>query len=169
MSTPDDPFKPPVSQVGASQKTGRFKKFALAVLASTLGTGLVLVVVMALAMLPDVFGPHNSSAYAPQYVKHPPGLRVVQHALVPGTDVFTVQGIVQNESTTEWESVFLEMAVKVAGKKVNKCTGNIGARMAAGSRRAFQIECEQTTGTDVPENTRYEVSITSARKATDDP
>ncbi len=169
MSASGNPFQPPVSHVGANRKAGRFKKFALAVLASMLGTGLVLALIMALAMLPEVFRSNDRSAQASQDVENPPGLSVVQHALVPNTDAFTVQGIVQNESATEWRSIFIEVAVKVAGKKVNKCVGSIGERMAAGSRRAFQIECEQTTGIDVPENTRYEVSITSARKVTDDP
>lgn len=166
MSTPDNPFEPPISLVGANQKMGRLKKFALAVLASMVGSGMVLALIVTAAMLPEFIGSHEGPRSAVQVVENPPGLRIVQHARVPETDRFTVQGVVQNYAASEWASVSIVMTVKVAGKKVNRCQDMIFDDMPTGSRRAFQLECEETTGIDVPENTRYEVSITSARKVT---
>lgn len=169
MSTPDNPFEPPISLVGANQKMSRLKKFALAVLASMIGSGLVLALIVTAAILPEFIDSHEGPRSTVQEVENPPGLRIVQHARVPETDQFTVQGVVQNYAATEWASVSIVMTVKVAGKKMNRCEGMIFDDMPTGSRRAFQLECDETTGINVPENTRYEVSITSARKVTKGP
>lgn len=164
MSTSDNPFEPPISSIGANQKMSRLKKFALAVLASMIGTGLVLALIMAVAIIPELIGSREGPSNLSEEVENPPGLRIVQHARVADTDQFTVQGVVQNLSATEWTVTSIEVVVSVAGKKVNKCEGMLYENMRPGSRRAFQIECGETTGIDLPEGTRYEVSIVSARK-----
>ena len=164
MSTPDNPFEPPISLVGANQKTSRVKKFALAVLASMIGGGLVVALIVALAIIPDLLDSHEESGSVAVEVDNPPGLRVVQHARVVDTDQFTVQGVVQNFGTTEWIVTAIEVTVSVAGKKVNKCEGMLFEDMRPGSRRAFQVECNETSGINLPEDTRYDVSIVSARK-----
>lgn len=166
MSTSDNPFEPPVASVGANQKMSRLKKFALAVLASMIGGGLVIALLLAVAMLPELIDSHEGPRNVSEEVENPPGLRIVQHARVPETDHFTVQGVVQNQGATERISVTIGMTVNVAGKKVSKCQGMLFDDMRPGSRRAFQVECEETTGTDIPEDTRYDVSIASARKRT---
>ena len=166
MNTSDNPFEPPVSRVGAYQKMSRVKKFALAVLASMIGSGLVVALIVALAIIPDLIDTHEEPGSVAVEVDNPPGLRVVQHARVADTDQFTVQGVVQNFGTTKWTVTAIEVTVSVAGKKVNKCEGMLFQDMRPGSRRAFQIECNETTGINLPEDTRYDVSIVSARKRT---
>ena len=169
MSTPDNPFEPPVSSVGANQKMSRFKKFALAVLASMIGSGLVLALIVAVAILPELINSNEGSRNVSGEVENPPGLRIVQHAHVLETDQFTVQGVVQNQGATEWASVTIGMTVKVTGKKVNKCEDMLYENMRPGSRHAFQVECKETTGIGIPEDTRYDVSVTSARKLNEGP
>ncbi len=166
MSTSDNPFEPPISLVGANQKMSRLKKFALAVLASMIGSGLVLALIVTAAILPEFIDSNERPRSTVKEVENPPGVRIVQHARVPETDQFTVQGVVQNYAVTEWASVSIVMTVKVAGEKMNRCEGMILDDMPTGSRRAFQLECEGTTGINVPGNTRYEVSIASARQVT---
>jgi hypothetical protein len=166
MSTPDNPFEPPISSIGVSPKMGRVKKFALAVLASAIGSGLALALILAVAMIPSFIDSREGPRNMPEEVKNPPGLRIVQHARVLDTEQFTVQGVVQNLSAIEWTGTAIEITVSVAGKKVNKCVDMLFKNMQPGSRRAFQIECEETTGINLPEDTRYDISIVSSRKQT---
>lgn len=166
MSTPGNPFEPPTSSVGANQKMSRVKKFALAVLASMIGSGLVLALIVVVAIIPELVDSHGGPRNVSEEEENPPGLRIVQHARVLETDQFTVQGVVQNQGVTEWAEVAIDMTVNVADKKVNKCQDMIFENMRPGSRHAFQIKCKETTGISLPEDTRYDVSITSARKRT---
>ena len=145
---------------------GRVKKFALAVLASMIGSGLVLALIVAVAILPDFIDSHEGPSNVSEEVENPPGLRIVQHVRVVETDQFTVQGVVQNQGATEWAMVTIELTVSVAGKKVNTCDGMLFGNLQPGGRRAFQVECKETTGINLPEGTRYDVSIVSARKRT---
>lgn len=169
MNTPDNPFEPPISSVGAIQKMSRVKKFALAVLASMIGSGLVLALIVAVAIIPELVDSHRGPRNVSEEEENPPGLRIVQHTRVLETDQFTVQGVVQNQGVTEWAEVAIEMTVNVADKKVNKCQDMIFENMRPGSRHAFQIKCKETTGISLPKDTRYDVSITSARKRTNVP
>ena len=163
MSTSDNPFEPPISSIGTNQKS-RVKKFALAVLASMIGSGLILGLILAVAIVPSFIDSHEGPRNVPEEVKNPSGLRIVEHARVLETDQFTVQGVVQNVSAIEWAGIGIEITVGVAGKKLSKCEGMLFKSMPPGSRRAFQIECEETAGINLPEDSRYDVSIAWARK-----
>ena len=164
MSTPDNPFKPPVSSVAPSQGLGRMKKFALAVLASAIGSGLVLALIVAIAVVPDLVDSHDRPKVETEEVANPVGLRIAEHARVEDTERFTVQGVVENQGTIAWSEPFVDVTIRVSGAKVNKCGGMIFEKIQPKTRHAFQVECKETPGTNLPEGTRYDISITSAHK-----
>lgn len=101
-----------------------------------IGSGLVLALIVTAAILPGFIDSPEGQRSAVQEVENPPGLRIVQHARVPETDQFTVQGVVQNYAAAEWASVSIAMTVEVAGKKMNRYEGMIFDDMPTGSRRA---------------------------------
>lgn len=158
MSVPGNPFEPPVSAISQKAKAGRFKKFSLAVLASMVGCGLVLGLIVAAAFLPDVLSSRPDPQTAPRRVEHPPGLVVARSARIEDTDEFSVQGVVENRGSTHWSMVSLDLEVRVAGAKVNGCDTGM-SDLAAGARRAFLISCDGTTGKSLPAGTQYRITV----------
>lgn len=167
MSANENPFEPPVSPIGADKKMSRLKKFALAVLASMIGSGMVLALIVAVAIIPEFLDSNEMPKNVTREVSKPTGLRISEQARVADTELFTVQGVIENQGSSEWAQVSIEATVSVAGAKVNRCRDMIYGKISPRTRHAFQIECAETPGTGLPANTDYKVSITSARKRTE--
>ena len=167
MSVPGNPFEPPAALVDRKQKMGRLKKFMLAVLASSLGTGAVVVLLVGLAVLPEYVGSRETRGSEPEEIFDPPGLTITRHARVGDIDHFSVQGVVENQGDVEWRMVQLQLKVKVAGTTFSTCRGGIFDRFPPKSRQPFRVTCEETAGSGLPANTTYEVSVASATKRTE--
>jgi hypothetical protein len=167
MSIPGNPFEPPAVPVDHTRRTGRLTKFMLAILASALGTGAVVVLMFGLAMLPEYIESGKTRGSEPEEIVDPPGLTITQHARIGDVDRFSVQGVVENQGDVEWTLVRLQLKVKVGGITFSTCGDGIFGRVPPKSRQPFRITCEETSGSGLPVNTTYEVSVKSATKRTE--
>lgn len=100
----------------------------------------------------------------PEYIRLPPEVRILEHAHVPGTPSFTIRGVIENAGATEWTGTSIEAVIKAGGAQMNRCDTQIDGKFSPKSRRAFQIECYGVSGSDVPDNISYELSVRYARK-----
>ena len=100
----------------------------------------------------------------PEYIRLPPEVRILEHAHVPGTPSFTIRGVIENAGATEWTGTSIEAVIKAGGAQMNRCDPQIDGKFPPKSRRAFQIECYGVSGSDVPDNISYELSVRYARK-----
>ena len=140
------------------------KQFAISVAATVVGVFLLLVVAtIGLVGFEYWNGQNLQTREDPSFVKNPPGIRISQHNQVAGVDRFTVQGIAENYGTRTWYAVNIVSSVFSGGAKVNGCEGTIYGKLAPNARRAFQIECSDTSS-KLPQPVSYTLSIRNARK-----
>jgi len=99
-----------------------------------------------------------------EFISLPPNVRIVAHAHIPGTPMYTVRGVIENTGVNEWVGVSIEAAIKAGGAQVNTCDTRIDGKFPGRSRRAFQIECYGVAGNNTPDNLSYELSVRSAVK-----
>ncbi len=109
----------------------------------------------------------GSLAEEPEFISLPPNVRIVEHSHIAGTPMYTIRGVIENASSTEWVGVSIEAAIKAGGAQVNTCDTRIDGKFSTKSQRAFQIECYGVAGSDTPDNLNYELSVRSARKKPD--
>ena len=97
-----------------------------------------------------------------EFTPHPLGLIISEHEKVEGVPDFTVRGIVENETSTTWTRMHVEVAILAGSAQVNTCERQVWGEFAPGDRRAFQVECFDVTGENLPDNVSYSVAVVSA-------
>lgn len=97
------------------------------------------------------------------YIQLPEEVRVVEHETVLGTPNLTIRGVIENFGKEEWLDVSVHAAVFAGEAQVNSCDRNIGGKLGPGKRAAFQIECYGISGSNLPENISYKLSVRHAR------
>lgn len=98
-------------------------------------------------------------------IKLPTDLRIGSHERVEGTPNLTIVGVVENAGASAWSNASIEAEVLADGARVNECHATVNGAIPPGTRRAFQIECWNVSGTNLPESIGYRLQVSSALKA----
>jgi len=101
-------------------------------------------------------GPFDEYEY---HVSQPKEVSVSRHSLVADRRVLTIDGEIRNDASFEWKGVWLQANVFVDSTLMNSCI-EIVEDVPAKSNSSFEIACESTAGSHLPDNFRYEVRVT---------
>ena len=96
--------------------------------------------------------------------ENPKGFLLIEQAVVSGTDTFTVQGVLENASSTAWNYPSITLQLTEDGKVVNKCEGMVSGTMQPRSRRAFLVECKDTQIKTSGGRYEYKIAVGSAMR-----
>jgi uncharacterized protein (TIGR02588 family) len=119
--------------------------------------GLILVGVVATEFYDD-----KDSMPELEYTRLPGGFSVVEHSVVKGRPSFTIRGRVKNSSAETWQQVRLSADIKAGDALVNQCETEIHGDFPPSSERSFEIECYHVSGSNLPDNISYQLSVVSA-------
>jgi hypothetical protein len=96
------------------------------------------------------------------YTHFPKDVRITHFYQVPGMPELTIRGSVENTGTTIWKQVVIEASIRVGGTLMNRCETDVFGSFPSHATREFQIKCFNVAGSNLPNNTSYELVVSSA-------
>jgi hypothetical protein len=97
-----------------------------------------------------------------KYTRLPGGFSIVEHSVAQGRPSLTIHGRVKNNSTKAWQQVSLSADIKAGDALVNQCETDVRGDFPPSSERSFEIECYHVSGSNLPDNISYQLSVVSA-------
>jgi hypothetical protein len=88
----------------------------------------------------------------------PEELVILEHALVPDREKFTVRGVIENKGNSVWPFALLKLRVYAGDALMSGCSIDL-SEIEANSRQQFELGCSTTQGRNLPDNISYVIEI----------
>lgn len=106
----------------------------------------------------------NDDATKPyEHINQPSDFEILEHALVEKEPRFTVQGSFANNGNLDWINVGIVMRIYAGDAFMTHCSQNI-RHVKSQSNRNFRITCDETAGSNLPDNISYRLEVGSGSR-----
>ena len=92
------------------------------------------------------------------WVDQPSDVTIRNHSMKPNSARFTIVGEIQNDSSHDWKTVWLDADIFADSALVNSCEDTF-RHIPARSATPFELQCYDIAGMNLPDNIRYEVRV----------
>ena len=92
------------------------------------------------------------------YVDEPEGFILNAHKIQNGEVNFTIKGKIENTTEIGWSTVTILTKIYAGSAYMTSCRDSV-KRIESKEIRNFTIVCHETTGTNLPQNINYKLSV----------
>ena len=142
------------------EPTGGALKTVLRDMLISLLTGSYLAVGFILVMLATDHVDLASSDDDESWVDVPDQVSIAQAAIKPDQERLTIAGEIRNDAPHGWRSVWVSANVYVGAALMNRCF-EVVRNVPKRSNTPFEIQCDWTTGTGLPDQIRFTMNVTN--------